>query len=101
MLQFTQYTHYFGNAAYIFMFFVGLIFGSFLNSIIWRLWDNIAIFSTSRSVCVHCRHQLSWKENIPLLSWLVLKGRCAHCRKNISVYYPLVELAVAVCFTAV
>lgn len=101
MLELSSYTNYFGHASYFLFFFFGLIFGSFLNSIIWRLWDNIAIFSRSRSVCVHCRHQLSWKENIPLVSWFVLRGKCAHCNKNISLHYPLVELGVAICFTLV
>lgn len=95
MLDLAPYTSYLGNAAYFFVFCFGLVLGSFLNSIIWRLWDNIAIFSNSRSMCVNCRKHLSWKENIPLLSWLVLKGRCAYCRQNISRYYPLVELGVA------
>lgn len=100
MFDLSSYTNYIGHVSYFFFFF-GLILGSFLNSIIWRLWDNIAIFSRARSVCIHCRKQLSWKENIPLLSWLVLKGKCAHCHRNISAYYPLVELGVAICFTLV
>ncbi len=101
MFELPTIVSYLGRTSYFLIFFLGLILGSFLNSIIWRLWDNIAIFSRARSICVHCRKQLSWKENIPLLSWLVLKGKCAHCSKNISVYYPLVELGVATCFTLV
>ncbi len=101
MFELSAYTNYLGNAAYFLVFFFGLILGSFLNSIVWRLWDNIALFSRSRSMCVNCRQKLSWKENIPLLSWLVLKGRCAHCNKDISAYYPLVELGVAIFLTLV
>ena len=93
------YTAYLGNTFYILVFVFGLILGSFLNSVIWRLRDNIAIFTRSRSMCTHCRNQLSWKENIPLISWLVLKGKCLHCQKDISLYYPLVELGTAVMFT--
>lgn len=101
MLDLSAYTNYLGSIAYFLIFFFGLILGSFLNSIVWRLWDNIAIFSRSRSICVNCRQQLSWKENIPLISWLVLKGHCAHCKKDISTYYPLVELGVAISLTLV
>jgi len=101
MFNLSVYTNYLGNLTYFFVFFFGLILGSFLNSIIWRLWDNIAIFARTRSMCINCRQQLSWKENIPLLSWLVLKGRCLHCKKNISVYYPMVELGVAIAFALV
>lgn len=101
MFELSTIMNYLGHTSYLFIFFFGLIFGSFLNSIIWRLWDNIAIISKARSICVHCRHQLSWKENIPLVSWLVLKGRCSYCRKNISIYYPLVELGVAASFVLV
>lgn len=101
MFDLAPYTNYLGNLIYFFVFFFGLILGSFLNSIIWRLWDNITIFSGSRSMCVYCRRTLSWKENIPLLSWLVLRGKCAHCKKNISAYYPLVEFGVAATLTLV
>lgn len=101
MLDLGLYISYLGNVAYFFVFFFGLVFGSFLNSIIWRLWDNIAIFARSRSMCTSCRRQLSWKENVPLISWLVLKGRCLHCKNHISFYYPLVELGVACVLTLV
>lgn len=101
MFDLYTYTNYFGHAAYLFIFVLGLILGSFLNSIIWRLWDNIAIFSRSRSMCIDCRQQLTWKENIPLISWLILKGRCAHCKKEISLVYPLVELGMAITLTLV
>jgi leader peptidase (prepilin peptidase)/N-methyltransferase len=45
-----------------------------------------------RSHCPHCKHPLSWYENIPVFSWLALRGRCRHCQAPISVQYPLVEL---------
>ncbi|MBI5221761.1 MAG: prepilin peptidase [Candidatus Magasanikbacteria bacterium] len=101
MFELSDYTNHWGLQAYFLVFFFGLILGSFLNSIVWRLWDNIAIFSRSRSMCINCRQTLSWKENIPLLSWLILKGRCAHCKKDISTFYPLVELAVAASLTLI
>lgn len=99
MFNLGTYTAYFDSTFYILVFFFGLILGSFLNSVIWRLRDNIAIFTRSRSMCTQCRNQLSWKENIPLISWLFLKGKCLHCKKDISLYYPLVELGTAVVFT--
>lgn len=101
MLNLGAYTTYFGQSFYMLVFAFGLILGSFLNSVIWRLRDNIAIFTRSRSMCTHCRKQLSWKENIPLVSWLFLRGKCLHCQKDISLYYPLVELGTAVVFTLI
>ncbi len=93
---------------------LGLLVGSFLNVVILRLpkrleWDwkrdareileqpdlydppppGIAI---ERSHCPHCKHQLSWYENIPVLSWLALRGKCRNCKAPISFQYPFVEL---------
>src|SRR5512141_1426129 len=50
-----------------------------------------------RSHCPHCKHQLRPLENIPLVSWLVLRGRCGHCGVAISMQYPLVELLCGIC----
>src|SRR5690606_7282122 len=52
-------------------------------------------FVVERSHCPHCGHQLAWYENIPVLSWLALRGRCRSCKAPISVQYPLVELLTA------
>ncbi len=81
---------------YIFVFHLGLILGSFINSWIWRTRENIKIFTFSRSICVHCRRPLSWYENIPVFSFLFLRGRCRTCRKAIPWHYPLVEFFTAV-----
>lgn len=75
----------------------GLIIGSFLNCLLWRLHENETL--TGRSYCPRCRQMISWFDNIPLLSFIILRGRCRHCRKSISWQYPLVELATAVLFT--
>lgn len=99
--------------------FLGLLIGSFLNVVIYRLpvmleaqWKaecaelqgqslpehpafNLVV---PRSRCQSCGHQLSWYENIPLLSYLVLRGRCAHCKAGISLRYPAVELATGLLF---
>lgn len=78
--------------AIIFIFFLlGLIFGSFFNVIGLRLPQNIP-FSNDRSACPHCSTQLSWYENIPLLSFLLQVGKCRHCKRRISFIYPAVEM---------
>lgn len=75
----------------------GTIFGSFLNVIIYRMPRNLP-FIRGRSYCPKCRKKISWYDNIPLLSFIVLKGRCRNCRKKISFRYPLVELLTGVFF---
>ena len=57
--------------------------------------------SKPRSRCPHCGHQIAWHENIPLISWLMLKGRCSECKAPISVRYPLIELLTGLLFAAV
>ena len=98
---------------------IGLLLGSFLNVVIYRLprmleaqWAaeyaeisgqeptqgqpfNLMV---PRSRCPHCGHQIRWYENIPVVSWLALRGRCSQCRKPISFRYPLVELVTAAFF---
>jgi leader peptidase (prepilin peptidase)/N-methyltransferase len=54
-----------------------------------------------RSRCPHCGHQLAWHENLPLVGWLRLKGRCASCKEKISPRYPVVELLTALLFAAI
>lgn len=93
---------------------MGLLVGSFLNVVILRLprrmeweWKRDARdvleqpelydppppgIVVERSHCPHCGHQLSWYENIPVFSWLALRGKCRNCKAPISVQYPLVEL---------
>lgn len=70
---------------------VSLSIGSFLNFLIYRLTSNESIFS-SRSICPKCKHQLKWYHNIPLISYLFLKGKCGYCKDGISIQYPLIEL---------
>ncbi|PLX47186.1 MAG: prepilin peptidase [Desulfobulbaceae bacterium] len=79
----------------IFAFIFGAIVGSFLNVVILRLPDPQASVVFPGSHCPHCKTALHWYENIPLLSYLFLRGRCRSCRQTISVQYPLVELAMA------
>lgn len=99
---------------------LGLLVGSFLNVVILRLprrlewqWKRDAReileipdlydppppgIVVERSHCPHCGHRLAWYENIPVLSWLALRGRCRSCRAPISLQYPLVELLTALLF---
>ena len=85
-----------------FLFLLGLCSGSFLNVLIWRLNDEKAPkFWQGRSLCPRCKHKLSWRDNLPLLSFFILRGRCRYCRKKISWQYPLVELITALTFVAV
>jgi leader peptidase (prepilin peptidase)/N-methyltransferase len=75
-------------------FIVGALVGSFLNVCISR-WPRDLSIMRPRSRCPRCGHQLSWFENIPLVSWLALRARCRCCDEPISIQYPLIELAVA------
>jgi len=72
----------------------GLIAGSFLNVDAYRLPRGES-FGRSRSRCPYCGTQLRAIDNVPLVSWLALRGRCHHCGAPISARYPLVELATA------
>ena len=74
----------------IFIFFLGTIVGSFLNVCIYRLPEKKSIISPG-SHCPHCHTPIKWYDNIPLLSFIFLKGRCRYCQKPISWQYPLVE----------
>ena len=93
---------------------LGLMLGSFLNVVILRLprrlewqWKRDSLETlgepeiydppppgivVERSHCPHCKHELSWYENIPVFSWLALRGKCRNCKSPISIQYPLVEL---------
>jgi leader peptidase (prepilin peptidase) / N-methyltransferase len=75
-------------------FVVGACFGSFLNVCVAR-WPHDESVVSPRSHCPRCGHEITWYENIPLLSWIALRARCRGCKEPISVVYPLVELVVA------
>jgi len=80
----------------IYIIIIGLVVGSFLNCLIWRLYKNESL--TGRSYCPHCRHKINWYDNLPVLSFLLLGGRCRYCRKTISWQYPVVEIMTAFLF---
>jgi leader peptidase (prepilin peptidase)/N-methyltransferase len=76
---------------YLLLFIVGTILGSFINVVIYRLPKNISLFYPHSS-CIKCESRLNWYENVPLISYLVLKGKCKNCGELISLSYPLIEL---------
>ena len=101
---------------------LGLVIGSFLNVVIHRLplilergWKRDSAemlgvpvelppeigIATPRSRCPSCGHEIRWHENIPVLSWLRLRGRCSECKTRISPRYPIVELLTGVLFAAI
>ena len=81
---------------WVFIFFFGLAVGSFLNVCIYRIpRADVSIHSPRRSFCPECSNPINVYDNIPVLSYLLLRGKCRQCRAKISVLYPLVELATA------
>ncbi len=81
------------------LFVAGLIFGSFLNVCISRIPHDWSIVSPP-SFCRHCRASIRWRDNVPVLSWIILRGRCRDCGLPISLRYPAVELFTAALFVA-
>lgn len=71
---------------------LGLITGSFLNAVIHRLPKGISLLNPKRSFCPQCEKLIPWHENIPVFSWVLLRGRCSGCALPIAIRYPLVEL---------
>ena len=79
----------------VIVFLIGLVFGSFLNVLIYRLPLGISLLKPIGSACPHCNYKIKWYENIPVFSYLFLKGRCSSCSDSISKSYPIVELITA------
>lgn len=86
---------------YVYVFVIGSVIGSFLNVVIWRVPQDLS-FVKGRSYCPHCHTTLKPYDMIPILSWMLLKGKCRFCKEPISIRYPLIELAggllAMVCF---
>ncbi len=89
---------------------LGLLVGSFINALVWRVYqqeqlrgrkkappENLSILK-GRSICTHCKRRLAAKDLVPVVSWLILRGRCRYCQRSIGLHYPLVELVTAVLF---
>ncbi|HLV86545.1 MAG TPA: prepilin peptidase [Candidatus Sulfotelmatobacter sp.] len=81
------------------VFVLGLAFGSFLNVCVYRLPLGLSVV-TPRSACPKCKRAIAFYDNIPVLSWLILRGRCRHCKTPITPRYLLVELLTGVMFGA-
>ena len=81
-------------------FFFGLVIGSFLNVVIHRVPAGESI-AKPRSRCPSCGKQIAERDNVPVVSWLLLRGKCRHCHTAISARYPLVELLTGLLFAAV
>ena len=76
---------------------LGLLIGSFLNVVVWRVPRGESVVSPP-SACPSCGHRIRARDNVPVLGWLVLRGRCRDCQAPISARYPLVELLCGVLF---
>jgi leader peptidase (prepilin peptidase)/N-methyltransferase len=83
----------------IFMF--GMCIGSFLNVCIYRLPSSTSIINPSRSFCPQCNSAIQFYDNIPVFSYLWLKGRCRNCKASISLRYPLIELMTGILAIAI
>lgn len=82
---------------YFLVFLFGISIGSFLNVCIWRTWENISIVR-GRSMCPNCHTPVVWYDNVPLLSFIFLRGKCRHCQKSISWQYPIIEFVTGLLF---
>ena len=82
---------------YFHSFVIGICIGSFLNVVVYRLRKDLSIIKP-RSFCPNCKTQLTWRENIPLISYLIQKGRCKTCKISIPLRYPLIELTTGILF---
>ncbi|ODN31131.1 prepilin peptidase [Fervidobacterium thailandense] len=83
---------------YFTVFVLGLIFGSFSNVLIYRPVAGLRLNEPRFSICPHCKARIKWYDNIPLVSYILLRGRCRNCGERISLRYPLVELLHGVVF---
>lgn len=84
-----------------FAFVLGAAVGSFLNVCIYRLPLDLSVNEPRRSFCPFCKNPISWHQNLPLISWLWLRGRCAKCGTTIAFRYFVVELLTALLFLAI
>lgn len=82
----------------ILIFLIGLCWGSFLNVLAYRLLHGHRFF-THRSFCPSCHATIAWYDNIPVVSWIVLRGKCRRCTSSISWLYPFIELTTALVVT--
>ncbi len=79
---------------------LGACIGSFLNAVIYRLPRECLSIVRPRSLCPRCGGRIAWYDNLPVISWLLLRGACRRCRARIPVRYPLIEIGTSVAFVA-
>ena len=84
----------------LFVLIIGLCIGSFLNVVILRAFSNESIVFPA-SKCPKCQHKLYWWHNIPVLSYILLRGKCGFCKEKISIQYPIIELVTGLIFVLV
>jgi len=80
----------------VIIFIFGAIIGSFLNMLIYRLPLKLSLTNPKRSICPNCNSVIKWYENIPIISYILLKGRCSNCNNKISIFYPIVEFITSI-----
>ncbi|MBN1168794.1 prepilin peptidase [Candidatus Woesebacteria bacterium] len=85
---------------YILIFIFGAVFGSFISAYTYRLTNGDTVLK-GRSYCPKCKKGISWYDNIPVLSYVLLKGKCRKCKSKISIRYPLLEISTGTIFAAV
>lgn len=83
----------------LFLFAFGACVGSFLNVVVYRIPAGLSVV-TPPSRCPTCGGRLTWRENLPVLGWLLLRGRCRFCQQPISIQYPIIESAIGLAFVA-
>jgi leader peptidase (prepilin peptidase)/N-methyltransferase len=79
-------------------FLAGLLIGSFLNVCVFRLPRDLSVMKPARSFCPFCEETIAWYDNIPVLSYILLRAKCRRCGASIPLRYPVVELATAIAF---
>jgi leader peptidase (prepilin peptidase) / N-methyltransferase len=79
-------------------FLAGLLIGSFLNVCVFRLPRDLSVVTPARSFCPFCEKTIAWYDNIPVLSYILLRAKCRQCGARIPLRYPAVELSTAVAF---
>ena len=82
---------------YFQVFIIGICIGSFINVVVYRIQKNLSII-IPRSFCPSCKNKLSIRENIPLISYLIQRGKCLHCDSSISFRYPIIEFFTGIFF---
>lgn len=81
----------------VFFLLLGACIGSFLNVVVWRLPRGESLVSPP-SHCPKCQHKLAWYDNVPVLGWIMLRGRCRYCQQPISMRYPIIEAITGLMF---